>query len=563
MLPQAGYSNDPPQRMYTANRFIPDEPGHGTDRSSILDQTSVAGYPGIEGARGYGHAFDISSTVDQAPLLMGNGVEYQHGHRGQNIVPQQDTGFGQTGSPSMGTSAQDPMTSLDDKTSQLQRLAKHALELSKELFDFSRSSKQLYPLLILTSAEQQDTNSLTVTRMPNGTPNAHARATRQRQEAIGGHLETLANLNCRLYNMLKQDCLKQYSMRSSEQARFLPSPNIASSSTGRSAVDAQPLGSMQYMPAAHALNSNTEVPVHPHDNNALGQSLAAANQSTSKGKEGKSKSKKGNKKGGDDDGDGAVSWHVPGKPARGTTDWRFLRDLAKNNPEKFIADYPNDLHDDMLWLIAEQHNYNRLKKFVDKVRSHHPGFEEFAAPPKPPQNASKKEKKAWVDKFKNRFCKALSRSGEKFGLTGKYKWDVFEPKAGWLDVHRWRENDCPKIIPYTKEEKKAMREAKKVKDARDAILNAVAASNTTETGTSSHGEASDEGEGNLAFSESEVLASVNHGPFQEEVEQVQPMVRSYPLSLASPSNRLTHTRSLSTMTIIVTKLSSSLAGIRI
>lgn len=153
MLPQAEYSNDPPQGMHTANAFIPEEPRHGTDGSSILDQTSVAGYPGIEGARGYGHAFDMSSTVDQAPLPMGNGFEHQHGHRGQNIAPQQDTGFGQTGSPSMGTSAQDPMTSLDDETSQLQRLAKHALEVSKELFDFSRSSKHLYPLLILTSAE--------------------------------------------------------------------------------------------------------------------------------------------------------------------------------------------------------------------------------------------------------------------------------------------------------------------------------------------------------------------------------------------------------------------------
>lgn len=365
--------------------------------------------------------------------------------------------------------------------------------------------------------------------------------------------------------MIPRHCLNQQQGETpSEQARSIPPSTIASSSSNSSAVNPQP----QDMAVAHALNSHMQVLAPTHDDNAIGQSQLASNPSTSKSRKGKSSSRKGNKrdnkKGERANAKKDVSWHVPEKPARDATNWRTLRNLAQKDPEKFIRDYPNDLHNDMLWLIASQPGYDRLCDFIARVRHHHPNHPEFKVTAKPPPDATKEEKDKWADRFKNTFCKALSRAGEKFGPTGRYKWVVFKPRSGyWLDAKQWQENGCPKVKdPWRAWEKKIMIAEKKAtmeakeaenedevevevddeedgeageedeeeaEEAIEPIANALPTSNPTSTHPSANG-----GESREDVSASGGSGYVNHDQIQSQggFEQMQPIVRSYPLPLA-------------------------------
>jgi hypothetical protein len=143
-----------------------------------------------------------------------------------------------------------------------------------------------------------------------------------------------------------------------------------------------------------------------------------------------------------------TSWHIEGKPPRGATKWQILFMTACGNPEAFIKNYPNDLHDDYLWVIANQ-GYSPLQAFLEKLRSYHPvgAFE-------------KRAHKNCKDVFSNTFGKALCRAGEKFGPVDRYRWGNFELKGGWRDAYTWRANGALKIVPYTPAEKKALCEAR-------------------------------------------------------------------------------------------------------
>lgn len=138
------------------------------------------------------------------------------------------------------------------------------------------------------------------------------------------------------------------------------------------------------------------------------------------------------------------TWHQPGFPARGATDWQILLKTAIEKPDDFIQDYPNDLHDDYLWIIAKQ-RYRSLGDFLVKLRSCHP-VGEFDI-----RSSGDRD-----DVFSNTFGKAIARAGEKFGNINGYRWDHFEPKGGWGNAYTWRKDGCPEIKLWSREEKKQM-----------------------------------------------------------------------------------------------------------
>jgi hypothetical protein len=226
-------------------------------------------------------------------------------------------------------------------------------------------------------------------------------------------------------------------------------------SSGQDQSRGQDQSSWQHQPGGQI-----SLPSHPiNDDSQAPQNVSPVSIDvkvpTTPQKEKNSRNKQANQDDEEAEEEKGLSWHVKGKPARGATPWEILLRTAKEDPEKYIQAYPNDLHGDYLWLIVAQPGYNSLGKLLDKMRFYHPEgvFE-------------KRENKGNRDVFKNKLCKALARAGEKFGPLPGFGWVIFEPEDGWLDANTWRENGAKKFKPYTTAEKKTLRaEAKSKKKA--------------------------------------------------------------------------------------------------
>lgn len=147
---------------------------------------------------------------------------------------------------------------------------------------------------------------------------------------------------------------------------------------------------------------------------------------------------------------GKETWDIEGKPKKDETDDDTLLRLAQEDPEELIKSYPNDLHKDILWIIASKPGYSPLGKFIEKLREHHPDsvFRKVRGP-------------TADDVFRNRFSKAMTRVQEQFGPLHGYSSEVFPPHSGYHDALTWRHDGRPRFFGLKQNEKDALKAAKK------------------------------------------------------------------------------------------------------
>jgi hypothetical protein len=126
------------------------------------------------------------------------------------------------------------------------------------------------------------------------------------------------------------------------------------------------------------------------------------------------------------------SWDIKSCAPRGETDETLLLRMARVDPESFLREFINDLHDEYVWIIASHSEYNSNSKFRAKILSYHniPPFNQEA--------------------FKSTWTHTLRRAADIFGPLPGFRWKHLvcpDPGHTWPNPLTWRDEGMP--LPVT------------------------------------------------------------------------------------------------------------------